>query len=287
MTEVTKTSETTGFPENPESQSSQSSPENHQPGETTQTQTSPETHPSQETPVTSETGESQETSADKPHIQEPAKINQFRSTGVIVAAWRPSEEDSRRGFLVTPDGYEFPTFIASPWWRPKAANHNVTLPWNVWVKTTPENGLRFELKGYLYKQHETEKSIASPEELERDRFSLRGQLKFWNTEEGTFALTIHPNKDATRKFKPFFLLIQGQIENPKKGAFWEVEATREGDKLVAVESKEVLPPQKKKKGKPKGKPKGKFKGKPKPKPKPKSQQSSESPSPSPSPSPSE
>ena len=278
MTEVTKTSETAGFPENPDSQASPATTESQ---ETTTTQASPETEASHPTP------ESSETSHDKPHIQAPAKINQFRSTGVIVAAWRPSEDDSRRGFLVTPDGYEFPTFIASPWWRPKATNHNVTLPWNVWVKTTPDNGLRFELKGYLYKQNETEKSIASSEELERDRFSLRGQLKFWNTEEGTFALTIHPNKDATRKFKPFFLLIQGQIENPKKGAFWEVEATREGDKLVAIESKEVLPPQKKKKGKGKPKPKGKFKGKPKPKPKPQSQQTSESPSPSPSPSPSE
>ena len=162
-------------------------------------------------------------------------------------------DNPNKGELHAADG-TFPASIRHPWWNPPEGEQ----VFNCWVKTTTDTGLMFCLKGYYL---DADKQPVSPGQLEEDTFSIRGSLQWWDAETGKCAIAISPNKDATRQFKPFFVVIQGHLPKPRKGSFWEIEATREGDKLVLLDGREVFPPQKKKKP---GKGKGKGKDKPKP-----------------------
>lgn len=185
------------------------------------------------------------------YIQDPAIKNQYRSTGIIKGIYLPSDTGKAHGILITQDGL-FSAELFRMWSKPP--QHETI--WNCWAKTlSNEPSLHFILKG-IYREEDG--SQISPDKIKEDRFSIRGNLVFWNEEKGNFGLKIHPNKEAIRQFKPFFVQIQGRLVSPKPGAFWEVEAVRQGDKLVMVEAQEVFPPFKKK-----GKPKGKGKGKPK------------------------
>lgn len=182
------------------------------------------------------------------YIQDPTIKNQYRSTGIVRGIYLPSDTASAFGVLITRDGV-FSAELFRRWWKaPKEEQ-----VWNCWLKTlNSEPSLHFILKG-TYKDEQGENR--SPDSIPEDRFSIRGNLRFWNEEKGNFAINIYPNKDAIRSFTPFFVEIEGELVDPKPGAFWEVEAVRKGNKLVLVEAQEVFPPFKKKKGK------GKYKGK--------------------------
>jgi hypothetical protein len=182
------------------------------------------------------------------YIQDPTIKNQYRSTGIVRGIYLPSDTASAFGVLITRDGV-FSAELFRRWWKaPKEEQ-----VWNCWLKTlNSEPSLHFILKG-TYKDEQGDNR--SPDSIPEDRFSIRGNLRFWNEEKGNFAINIYPNKDAIRSFTPFFVEIEGELVDPKPGAFWEVEAVRKGDKLVLVEAQEVFPPFKKKKGK------GKYKGK--------------------------
>lgn len=191
------------------------------------------------------------------YIQDPPIQNQYRSTGIVRGIYLPSDTASAHGILITRDNM-FSAELFRKWWQPPKEE----LVWNCWLKTmNHEPNLHFILKG-TYRNEEGEN--ISPDVIPEDRFSIRGNLLFWNEEKGNFAINIHPNKDALRKFKPFFVEIEGKLVNPKAGAFWEVEAVRKGNKLVLVEAQEIFPPIKKKKpqGKGKGKSKKPFKKEP-------------------------
>ncbi|WP_041596202.1 hypothetical protein [Halothece sp. PCC 7418] len=181
------------------------------------------------------------------YIQDPTIKNQYRSTGIVRGIYLPSDTASAEGVLITRDGM-FPAELFRRWWQPPQKE----LVWNCWLKTLREDpSLHFILKG-TYRTEDGEN--ISPDSILEDRFSIRGNLLFWNEDQGNFGISIRPNKDAIRKFKPFFIEVQGRLVSPKAGAFWEVEAVRKGNKLVLVEAQEVFPPMKKKK---KGKPKPK------------------------------
>lgn len=180
------------------------------------------------------------------YIQDPTIKNQYRSTGIVRGIYLPSDTASAEGVLITQDGM-FPAELFRRWWQPP----NQELVWNCWLKTLKEDpALHFILKG-TYRNEDGEN--ISPDSILEDRFSIRGNLLFWNEDRGNFGISIRPNKDAVRKFKPFFVEVKGQLVSPKAGAFWEVEAVRRGNELVLVEAQEVFPPMKKKKGKPKPK----------------------------------
>jgi hypothetical protein len=118
--------------------------------------------------------------------------------------------------------------------------------WRAWVKTkSNQKGLSFKLKSYL--RDEAHNPI-DPNHLEQDYFSIRGQLLWWNQkeeEDKNFAIRIAPNDPEQCFFIPFFLVIYGEISALQVGAFWDVTATREGNRLVLLEGKEVYPPKKK------------------------------------------
>lgn len=184
------------------------------------------------------------------YIQDPPIKNQYRSTGIIRGIYLPSDTASAHGILITRDNM-FSAELFRKWWQPPKEE----LVWNCWLKTmNHEPNLHFILKG-TYRDEEG--ANIPPDLITEDRFSIRGNLLFWNEEKGNFAINIYPNKDALRKFKPFFVEIEGKLVNPKAGAFWEVEAVRKGNKLVLVEAQEIFPPIKKKKEQPKGKSKSK------------------------------
>ncbi|AFZ49158.1 hypothetical protein [Dactylococcopsis salina] len=181
------------------------------------------------------------------YIQDPEIRNQYRSTGIVRGLYVPSDTASCQGILMTRDGL-FSAELFRRWWKPP----HQELVWNCWAKTLHnEPSLHFILKG-TYRDEEG-KNIP-PESILEDRFSIRGNLLFWNEDKENFGISIRPNKDAIRRFHPFFIEIKGKLVDPKPGAFWEVEAVRKGNELVLVEGKEVFPPFKKKKGKGKGKP---------------------------------
>lgn len=180
------------------------------------------------------------------YIQEPTIKNQYRSTGLVRGIYLPSDTESAKGVLITHDGI-FSAELFRRWWQPPKQE----LVWNCWLKTMKEEPLlHFILKGTYRDQ---EGNNISPDRILEDRFSIRGNLMFWNEDQGNFGIGIRPNKDSIRKFSPFFIEIEGRLVEPKPGAFWEVEAVRRGSKLVLVEAQEVFPPMKKKKGKGKGK----------------------------------
>jgi hypothetical protein len=174
------------------------------------------------------------------YIQDPAIKNQYRSTGIVRGIYLPSETASAEGVLMTRDGM-FTAELFRRWWQPPKEE----LVWNCWLKTLKEDpSLHFILKGTY--RDETGENI-SPDSILEDRFSIRGNLLFWNEDKGNFGISIRPNKEAVRQFNPFFVEIKGHLVSPKAGAFWEVEAVRKGKELILVEAQEVFPPMKKKK----------------------------------------
>ncbi len=181
------------------------------------------------------------------YIQDPKLKNQYRSTGIVKGLYLPSDTASAQGVLMTPDGI-FSAELFPKWWQPPTQE----LVWNCWLKTLEkEPSLHFILKG-SYRDEEGNR--LPPDRILEDRFSIRGNLLFWNEDQGNFAINICPNKNGLRRFPPFFIKIQGNLVNPKAGAFWEVEAVRKGKDLILVEAQEVFPPlKKKKKDKQKGK----------------------------------
>jgi len=186
------------------------------------------------------------------YIQDPPIKNQYRSTGVVRGIYLPSDTASAHGILITKDNL-FSAELFRRWWHPP----NEELVWNCWLKTmNNEPNLHFILKG-TYRNEQGEN--ISPDVISEDRFSIRGNLLFWNEEKGNFGINIYPNKDAVRKFNPFFVEIQGRLVKPKVGAFWEIEAVRKGNQLVLVEAQEVFPPIKKNKSKGKKQTKSKEK----------------------------
>ena len=104
--------------------------------------------------------------------------------------------------------------------------------------------IKFQAKNYI--RDEASNPI-DPKYLEQDYFSIRGKLIWWNQKEEDdkhFAIRIALNDPQQRFFKPFFLVIYGSLSDPKAGAFWDVTATRKGNRLVLLEGKEVYPPKK-------------------------------------------
>jgi len=183
--------------------------------------------------------------ATEPTIQAPQRSNHYRATGIVRGYFAPADKERRKGTLVTPDA-EFPATVKGPWKAPKDAQERL---WNVWVKTSNDKtGLKFQLKGPY---RDREGNLVLPSALPGDRFSIRGRLQWWNAQEGTFGIYVRPNRDPVRQFKPFFIVVRGHLPHPRAGAFWEVEAGREGRQLVLLDGREVHPPaQGGKKGKP-------------------------------------
>lgn len=179
----------------------------------------------------------------KPPIRKPDQTDQFRATGVLIAAWQPDPNNSRSGVFTTPDSYEFPGLIIPKNWSPASKNCNKLAAWNVWVDTPSESGLWFGLKGFLrYPQGD----LTSPDNL-MDRFSIRGHIKSWNLENNQVEVTValnqnypHKYKSSTENFQPLHLVLYGRLPNLEPGAFWDIEATRDGDKLTIVKGKEVF-----------------------------------------------
>ena len=157
----------------------------------------------------------------------------------------PSDTATAQGMLMTQDGL-FSAELFRRWWLPP----NQELVWNCWLKTlNHEPSLHFTLKG-TYRDEQGDP--LPPDHVLEDRFSIRGNLLFWNEDQGNFGINIRPNKTALRRFSPFFVEIKGNLVSPKAGAFWEVEAVRKGKDLILVEAQELFPPFKKKKDKRKG-----------------------------------
>lgn len=179
----------------------------------------------------------------KPPIRKPDQIDQFRATGVLIAAWQPNPDNDRSGVFTTPDGCEFPGLIVSPNWSPAPENCNKLAAWNVWVDTPSESGLWFGLKSFMrYPQGD----LTSPDNL-MDRFSIRGHIKSWDIDNNRVEVTValnqnypHKHKQSTDNFQPLHLVLYGRLSHLKKGAFWDIEATREGNKLTIVKGKQVF-----------------------------------------------
>jgi len=174
-------------------------------------------------------------------IQSPSKPNEYRALGLVKGQFLPGQDHGRKGLLVTPE-QPFPASL-SPQVRKPPTTEAI---WRVWIKTTTnQEGLWFFLKSYV---GDAEKNPIPLNSLEQDYFSIRGQLLWWNTEgkeDPRFAVKIAPNNPQQTSFKPFFILIYGTLSNPQKGAFWDVSATREGNRLVILEAQEVYPPRQK------------------------------------------
>lgn len=158
--------------------------------------------------------------------------------GLVKGQFLPSQDHEKKGLLLTPE-HPFPATLPPPLRKPPTTE----AIWRVWIKTTtnPE-GLHFFLKSYV---GDNEKKPLDPNALEQDFFSIRGQLLWWKSQEGAdsrLAVRIAPNHPQQVSFKPFFILVYGTLSNPKKGAFWDIQATRHGKRLVIVQAQEVYPP---------------------------------------------
>lgn len=170
----------------------------------------------------------------------PDKPNQYRAIGLVKGQFISEQGNPQRGILVTPDQV-FPARLAP--YLPNPPQTEVI--WRVWVKTHfTEEGLSFYLKSCV---RDEENHPISPQHLQQDYFSIRGQLQWWNLEEKQLGIRITPNSPQERSFKPFFLVIHGELSNPQKNSFWELSATREGKTLVLQEGQEIYPPKHKKK----------------------------------------
>ena len=169
-------------------------------------------------------------------IPSPNRKNEYRATGIVVGQFLPDDSDNRRGVLLTSDGVPFPARSAFPWFRPKGAMLEQAIAWRAWPKPNRQAGLEFALKGPC--KDENGELLTEAEE----RFSIRGQLKWWKPKEGKLAIAIRANKDAPRRFKPFFLILQGRLSSPRAESFWAIEAGREGRGLELLDGREVLPP---------------------------------------------
>jgi hypothetical protein len=172
-------------------------------------------------------------------ITAPDQGNQYRAFGLVKGQFVPQKGSQKKGSLVTPEDHSFSAFLIPYIGKPPQSD----VIWRVWVKPgSKQKGLRFELKSCI---RDEEKTPIDPNHLEQDYFSIRGQLIWWNQkeeDEKRFAIRIQPNQPQQSSFKPFFLVIYGELSNPQKLAFWDVTATREGKRLVLLEGKEVYPP---------------------------------------------
>ena len=171
----------------------------------------------------------------------PSKPNEYRALGLVKGYYLPDQNHDRSGVLVTND-QPFPARISLRLANPPASE----AIWRVWMRTTSdEQGLQFFLKSYFRDQ---DKTPLDPNLLQQDRFSIRGQLIWWNQKEEDdkrFAIRIVPNRPKYAPFNPFYLVIYGKLSRPRAGAFWEIVATRQGNRLVFQEGREVYPPKKK------------------------------------------
>jgi hypothetical protein len=106
-------------------------------------------------------------------------------------------------------------------------------------------------------------------------FSIRGEIL--NYDEEAHQIMVKIVQGAKRSGKPpkaFRLHVSGELSGKTVGYFWELDVERQGEELVLTAGRSVgiVPPKKKKKGKPFGGPKGKRRSGPsmgsKPKPAP-------------------
>ena len=172
-------------------------------------------------------------------IQVPDRAAQYRSTGVIKGEYLPSADNPAKGILATADSV-FPARLAHYWTKAPSGEQL----WNCWVKTNKQTGLAITLKGVYRDQYQNPVPI---EAWQEDLCSVRGKLSWWDSDRGLVGIAISPNPINRGKFKPFTVAISGHIPNPKKGSFWEIDAIREGDKLVIIDGRELFPPQQRKK----------------------------------------
>jgi len=191
-------------------------------------------------------------------IPSPSQPNESRALGLVKGQFLPSQDQEKKGLLLTPE-HPFPAKLSSKLRKPPTTE----AIWRVWMKTTPHSeGLHFFLRSYV---GDEEKKPLDPNHLEQDFFSIRGQLLWWKTQEeqeAHYAVRIAPNDPQRISFPPFLILVYGSLSNPKKGAFWDIQATRQGKRLVVVQAQEVEVQSRRKKPKRAASPSGTVPSKP-------------------------
>ena len=169
----------------------------------------------------------------------PDHPRMYQAIGLLRGKYLPSEENSTRGFFLTSDGAKFPA-IVSGHTVSRLKNHPEWIEedscWAAWPwmrKELPQ--LFFRLISVKLGKDEAERTLI---EANVDRFSIRGVVAKYDSTAGKLTIRIRRNEKAPEgkerifSWRPFYLDIQGFLQNAELGQFWELHCRRDHDRLV-------------------------------------------------------
>lgn len=173
------------------------------------------------------------------------KETQYRAIGILRGKYFPSVESPCRGEIELGDGRRYLAGMsrkAIGYYHAKAVQIERDREYNltVWVRSHKELGYRFTIVGF-----------DSDLEEESSLFSIRGQLCFWNEAENTVAIRVIRNGAIPKQlrkeylYKPFIVVLQGALEKPVKGQFWDLKATFAEEGLKISQATKIKDPLKK------------------------------------------
>lgn len=153
----------------------------------------------------------------------------YRCIGIVEGQYLPSKEEFNKGILVSKDGSNYPTTLASKLEKVLQENPELvasTSIWVVWPRMEKESKkLNFHLKG---KQKEPTSDLRQTWLLAADGyFSLRGVVI--NQENGYLSVRIRRNLqvplgyESAMQWQPFIIEVKGLLPNAGLGDFWELD----------------------------------------------------------------
>jgi hypothetical protein len=166
----------------------------------------------------------------------------YRSVGLVYGEYLPSKDSSDYGMLLTTDGMYYPSLLI-----PRLRKEIKVKPnkftgqqiWVVWPKTQKNSPkLKFRLVYPDRKIYNSLPQTLLPESI--NYFSVRGVVS-WQR-DGYLGVRVERNstppigKEQSPLWRPFFIQVDGSLPVKAKGQFWELDLSREGDKLVIQEA---------------------------------------------------
>ena len=218
-------------------------------------------------------------------ISPPARNQQYRAIGLLMARYIPSAEDIYKGILITQDGTLIDAVVKGKMFSLVKSKLDLEKEhiWVVYPKTPTyesEIPLHVQIAG-IWEPQTLHPELEPPTELQYqvDEFSVQGEVVYQDFTTGKVIVKIRQSpkkKGETPKF--FKLKLSGFLPPKSLKSFWEFKVRRVGTDLL-IQSGEYIAaiadpskksfnkkPFNKKKGR---RPQGNKKSNPKPNPKPK------------------
>lgn len=196
-------------------------------------------------------------------IPAPSEPMQYRAIGLVRGRYEPSDEQFTRGNMTTTDGTLVEAVLLGRVMSLVKNHLDLTQEhlWVVYPRTRErQEDLHVQIVGVWEPENLTKSddadempeeetpSYVSSSEVEDNYFSIRGEIVYHSTDDGSMIVKIQqaPRKKDDRA-KAFKLKLKGNVSGKALGYFWDLQVRREGGDLVVKQGTSIgmIPPRKK------------------------------------------